>query len=126
MRRPVSAMLLSILLLGPAVLRAAGPTLIADLNRLPVESSAFRPPSVETPRELLPVEVGGILYFGASDPAHGQELWRSDGTAAGTWRVSDINPGPGDSSPRNFFSHGGRLWFTASDGVRGIEFWSTD
>ena len=37
--------------------------------------------------------MNGIFYFPASDE-FGEELWRSDGTAAGTWRVKDIQPGP--------------------------------
>ena len=40
----------------------------------------------------------GRVIFGASDPAHGAELWTTDGTAAGTVLVADINPVPGQSS----------------------------
>ena len=43
--------------------------------------------------------LGGTLYFNATDPAHGAELWRSDGTAAGTRMVSDIDPGAGKLAP---------------------------
>jgi ELWxxDGT repeat protein len=35
----------------------------------------------------------GTLYFTADDGGSGYELWRSDGTAAGTVRVLDLNPG---------------------------------
>ena len=99
MRRPlVSMFLLSLLMLGPAALRAA-------------ESG---------------VALGNVLYFSGSDPAHGAELWRSDGTVAGTRLLADLHPGRAGSEPRDFTVFQGRLWFTADDGVHGREIWSTD
>ena len=37
------------------------------------------------------------LYFLATDADYGRELWLTDGTTSGTYRVTDINPGPLDS-----------------------------
>jgi ELWxxDGT repeat protein len=56
----------------------------------------------------------GILYFAASDGISGEELWRSDGTEAGTWQVADIVAGSGGSAPRNLVSFGGELYFSAA------------
>lgn len=44
---------------------------------------------------------GGILYFPASvTGVTGEELWRSDGTPAGTAPVIDLVPGPDSGAPR--------------------------
>ena len=42
---------------------------------------------------------GQTLFF-AADNGHGDELYVSDGTAAGTKMVRDIKPGLGGSDPR--------------------------
>src|SRR5436309_1905955 len=46
------------------------------------------------------LDVGGILYFAATDGVSGGELWRSDGTPAGTFLVADIAPGKQTSNPQ--------------------------
>ena len=60
---------------------------------------------------------------------HGAELWRSDGTAAGTQLVADIRPGPESSSiyvTQTWVSGDGSLYFNADDGQHGEELWHTD
>ena len=42
---------------------------------------------------------GETLFFVATDGVSGAELWKSDGTEAGTVLVKDINPGSAGSSP---------------------------
>ena len=42
---------------------------------------------------------GGKLFFDANDSVHGNELWVSDGTTAGTHMVADIWAGTGSSGP---------------------------
>lgn len=70
------------------------------------------------------------LYFAASAGTTagltGTELYKTDGTVAGTVLVKDINPGTGNSTPRNFCQLGSALYFGASDGVNGNELWKTD
>ncbi len=70
--------------------------------------------------------IGSTIYFRANDGIHGNEWWRSDGTAAGTTMVKDINPGSGDSNPGNFANVNGTLYFIANDGVHGSELWKSD
>jgi trimeric autotransporter adhesin len=67
-----------------------------------------------------------VLYFLGSDEVRGEELWRTDGSTAGTYLVKDINVGFGNSSPNNFFELNGKLYFVADDGVHGKEIWVTD
>uniref|UniRef100_UPI004049DEC7 ELWxxDGT repeat protein n=1 Tax=Candidatus Limnocylindrus sp. TaxID=2802978 RepID=UPI004049DEC7 len=43
--------------------------------------------------------LGGFLYFRADNGTTGTELWRTDGTEAGTTSVKDINPGASSSYP---------------------------
>jgi ELWxxDGT repeat protein len=74
----------------------------------------------------LLTNVGGKLFFIASDGAHGSELWTSDGTAGGTQLVKDINPGKADASATLLTSSGGKLYFSADDGTHGTELWVSD
>lgn len=67
---------------------------------------------------------GGRLFFSAWEEATGYELWSSDGSAAGTERITDINPGSGDSFPFAITGIGERLFFLADDGEHGIELWT--
>ncbi len=70
---------------------------------------------------------GERLLFSATSPGTGQELWISDGTAAGTRLVRDINPN-GDGNPNLAAAAdiGGSVVFFADDGVSGMEPWATD
>src|SRR4051812_3127125 len=60
-------------------------------------------------------DVNGTLYFAARSGAVGNELWKSDGTAAGTTLVKDILPGFDSSNPRYLTNVAGTLFFWADD-----------
>jgi ELWxxDGT repeat protein len=42
-----------------------------------------------------------LVYFSAWSPGHGRQLWKSNGTAAGTVMVTDDNPGRGGLAPQD-------------------------
>jgi ELWxxDGT repeat protein len=76
--------------------------------------------------------VNGTLFFQADDGTNGQELWKSDGTPAGTTLVEDavpgggINPGANGSFPQSLTNVNGTLFFSAGDGINGQELWKSD
>src|SRR5205807_5582603 len=90
---------------------AAGTALVKDIN----PGSAYGFPASSSPNNLT--AVGGTLFFSANDGTNGKELWKSDGTAAGTVLVKDINPGIADSYPSALTAADGPLFIAADDGV---------
>jgi ELWxxDGT repeat protein len=72
------------------------------------------------------VNVNGTLFFRAKDGIHGDELWKSDGTEAGTVMVKDIAVGAAGSDLKNLSSVNGQLYFAANNGFVGEELWRSD
>jgi len=72
------------------------------------------------------VGIGNIAYYVADDIHHGEELWRSDGTATGTYMIKDINTGEASSYPKYLTNVNGTLFFRARSGQNGYELWKSD
>jgi ELWxxDGT repeat protein len=72
------------------------------------------------------VEVNGTLFFRASNGINGYELWKSDGTDAGTVLVKDIRSGTSGSLPFYLTNVNGTLFFRADNGINGQELWKSD
>ena len=104
----------------------AGTVLIRELfaaESLPPDSSvgvAIRPSS----RTLAVVD--GTIFFSARDGQHGQELWKSDGTAAGTVLVKDINTHPSGSSLRGAIGFQGGVAVTVRGANAPGGLWRSD
>lgn len=72
-------------------------------------------------------EMDGELYFSANDGVHGWELWKTDGTEAGTEMVADISTDDlYGSNPEHLINFNGTLIFTARDDVYGYEIYKSD
>lgn len=92
----------------------AGTSLVKDIH-----------PGVTDSIPTALTELNGVIYFAADDsvtvdPNTGfgvfdRELWRTDGTAAGTYRVKDINPGPATSFAYGLTKFQNNIYFTAVD-----------
>lgn len=69
--------------------------------------------------------LGRKLVFAASSSESGRELYASDGTAQGTYRIADLYPGRTDANPGKFVHAGNQIAFVASTPA-GKEVWVTD
>jgi len=73
--------------------------------------------------EQYPVALGSSVYFTGNTAANGAELYRTDGTSAGTVRLTDIIVGAGSSQPANITVFGGNVFFTAQTVATGREWY---
>ena len=64
-------------------------------------------------------------FFQGHTTSSGNELWKSDGTSAGTTLVKEINT-LSNSSSANFTEAGNTTFFTANDVIHGNELWKSD
>lgn len=68
---------------------------------------------------------GNIYFTTYYNNVYGDELWKTNGTQAGTVLVKDINPGAANSYPQNLTVVNGKLYFSAVDST-GSHLWVTD
>jgi ELWxxDGT repeat protein len=73
------------------------------------------------------IKSGNKIFFRANDQiptAPDFELWVSDGTTAGTFKIQDINTS-GGSFPANLADINGTVYFSANNGSNGNELWKS-
>src|SRR5262249_10428695 len=107
-----------------------GTVLVKDIN--PGAASSIYITSVYDQSAF--VNVAGTLFLFADDGIHGRELWKSDGTDAGTVLVADITPGaasthfedlPASANGNLPATANGKLFFLL-EGTGGTELWMSD
>ena len=100
------------------------PTLVKDVRS--GHQGAFNRDDGSIVSYTTPASIGSTLFFAGNDGVHGMELWKSDGTEAGTVMVKDILPGSSSSYINYLADVNGTLFFRASDGTNGSELWKSD
>ena len=70
-------------------------------------------------------DVGGEVFFSATDGNSPYELWKSDGTKAGTQLVKAFDP-TGTRALQFFTAVDGELFFEAQDATNTARLWKTD
>lgn len=113
---PRSIALVSILLFGgPAFSQTSQ---LLDLN--PGSAST----ASSTPKNFI--SFGTHVYFQANETETGAELWRTDGTAVGTERSTDLYRGADSGTFTPLGVANGRLLFNGGDGSEWQSLWATD
>lgn len=111
----------AVALLAPAAPLSAGQVgveLVRDVDTGPASWGVS-----SSPQRFRSID--GKVYFAATTPATGTELFVSDGNSAAQL-VADIARGPASSAPTALGMAGGRLIVAADDGLRGELFWAVD
>jgi ELWxxDGT repeat protein len=72
------------------------------------------------------VEVNGIAYFPGRTDSGDFHLWRSNGTAAGTYLLKNVALASNFSNPGYLANVNGTLFFRGDDGTNGPELWKSD
>jgi ELWxxDGT repeat protein/VCBS repeat-containing protein len=103
---------------------ASGTVLVMDINSGPADARVQPSNDLSLDDPITLTTFGATAFFMADDGVHGSELWASDGTAAGTLLLADINPGASSSQPEDMTVAGNRLFFVATEPATNRELWS--
>jgi ELWxxDGT repeat protein len=101
----------------------AGTSLVQDIRTGLAGSSV--PGSISSSLGQNLAVFNGNIYYQANDGVNGSELWRTDGTSAGTFLLKNISA-LGGSAPGSFYQMGNSLYFIAFESGEGFELYKTD
>ncbi len=93
-----------------------------------VKENAFPPAESTFPSLPGMAASGSLLYFNALDGPTNFDLWRSDGTELGTFKLKDLLPSIGQPTARamSLTDVNGTLYFSPTDSMIGNELWKSD
>ncbi len=93
--------------------------LVKDINSTPGQ--------IQSPNDFtgLFTKSGSLVYFPITNFS-GTELWRTDGTQAGTNMILDLNPGLSNGFNQSIAPFKGRTFFGGDNGITGFELWVTN
>jgi ELWxxDGT repeat protein len=113
-----ASFLLAFTLLAPAPVLGQTPHLVKDINTTRIAQGS-------SPQGYA--RVGDLAFFAADDGESGIELWRTDGTVAGTFQVADACPGDCGSQPVVVARTETSVFFRAfGRGFGPVDLWVTD
>lgn len=118
--KKLTTLIFALILLLNTNINAQVTYLVKDISSITLPSS---------PKKFI--RSGSLLYFSADNGVNGRELWRTDGTAAGTLMIKDINPGTASSmeavlTEEFYIDISGTLFFVAKDSTLKKQLWKTD
>jgi ELWxxDGT repeat protein len=108
----------------PLVCLLAALPMAAKPRLVPIANAAIVAPQSSNPG--WPLKVGSQIFFAANDGLHGNEPWRSDGTAAGTYMLKDIGFAISGSDPLFVGALGNDALFQVSDASTRGSLWRSD
>lgn len=107
---------------GLCLIAAAAPGQTSQLVR-DINSQALPAPAVPASMVRVNPGSGDILVIAVEDALNGAELWKSDGTPAGTTLLRDLVAGPEGSDPVNLTTVGSRVFFSVADDAGKRNLW---
>jgi|GEM_PF-5778500 len=72
------------------------------------------------------IVMDSTLYLHALTTAYGEELWKSDGTPAGTMIMADVFPGTEDLDPNYLTLYNNKIYFRGYSLADRFQLWRTD
>lgn len=97
----------------------------AQTVRLLIDAKPGSQSSMPSPWWIAPSPRAGEAFLVLEDLAHGAELWRTDGTTAGTHMVVDLTPGVAGTDFVEWNTDADALWFVRRAASQ-LELWRSD